>query len=135
MEPTKPKLGRPYGAKYTPGIRVCLPPEVESALRGAKRLTGVTISEMIRLGVLAVLGSTEAIAVDRIESKKASAPTKLRMIDYLRGLAKARLAMLEPDKAELLREADRVELVTRLQDAKRAHHSSSSPLGPVEVQS
>ncbi len=120
MAEGRTKLGRPYGAKYVGTVHVRMPSEVKSALRHARALTGISVSEVVRLGVLAAIGGAEAIAIERIESKKASGLTKIRMVDYLRGVARARLAIFEPDKAELLRKADRGEMLARLGEARKA---------------
>ena len=121
MAESKRRPGRPYGANYSSSIRVCFPPEVERALRRARRLTGVTISEMVRKGVMTALASTVGIAVDRIESKRASARTKLKMMDYLRSLARAEISLTDAELAERLRRVDR--------EARRARAKRSAITG------
>ena len=105
MAGTKKKRGRPYGANYCRGIRVRFPPEVDSALRRARRLYGVSISEMVRAGVMFVLAGSVPDAVAVIEHPKTGDSRKLRLIEYLRACTKAYIAVNEPEKAELLRQA------------------------------
>ena len=100
MAKDRKKLGRPYGRNYSGVVRVRLEPEVELALRRARRITGLRTSEMVRLGVSVLLASTGALAIDRVRSEKSSDRMRMVMIDYLRTLAKAGRAITKQGSTE-----------------------------------
>ena len=59
MGQVRKKYRRRYGEHLVRAMRVRLPPEVDSALRQARKLFGIPIAEMVRAG-------TERALVDQV---------------------------------------------------------------------
>ena len=66
----KKKRGRPYGQNFTRAIRVRFPPEVDFALRKARRLFGISIAEFVRAGVMQAFADTVPRAVAALDDPK-----------------------------------------------------------------
>jgi len=101
---SKRRAGRPYGAHYVKAIRVRFPPEVDSALRGIRRLFGVSLSDLVRMGTMRALCDKVAEAVARIRDPATGEWMQLHLIEFLHVLSEAGLALDCPEVAAVLRE-------------------------------
>ena len=79
-------------------------PEVEVALRKAKRLFGISIAEFVRSGVVHAMAASVPKVVARIDDPKTSDSMKMKLAEYLRACAYSDIAIHDPELAKQLRE-------------------------------
>ena len=123
--------GRPYGAHYVRAIRVRFPPEVDSALRRLRRLSGVSVSQLVRMGMMRMFCDKVREAVAAIDDPATSERIQLEWIEFLRVCSEADLALHYPEVAAVLRESKRrlAEEARRERRAERmlAEHRTTPP--------
>ena len=100
----KRKTARSYGNHLTKDLRVRLAPETDGALRKAKQLFSIPISEFVRAGVEDVLARSVPMVVARIDDPKTSDSMKMKLAEYLRACAYSDIAIHQPELAKQLRE-------------------------------
>ncbi len=88
----------PPGRKYGAAIRVRLTLEVDQAVRAARRILGISLSQFIRAGVEMKMAELLPRCVNIADDSNANGRTRLRMIEFLRKCQKAALSLHVPSK-------------------------------------
>ena len=97
----------PPGRKYGAAIRVRLTLEVDQAVRAARRIMGISLSQFIRAGVEMKMAELLPRCVNIADDSNANGRTRLQMIEFLRKCQKAALSLQVPSKLQTTRRVAR----------------------------
>lgn len=93
------KVKRPYKYNLTKGVRVAISPELDSALRHVRRQFGVSMSHVIRMGIMVALAKQVPEAVAIAHDPTVHPTKRLKMAEFIRACAKAEASLREPEVA------------------------------------
>ena len=94
MEPTRRK---PTAVRYGSVVRVRLPPDMERAVRAARRILGINLSTFIRAGIEQQLRVALPKAIAIAKDPDANPRLQLKMIQFLQQARKGNLALHYPE--------------------------------------
>lgn len=83
VDSTKNKPGRPKGRHVGPSVRARLTPELYQAAQAAKRVLGLSLSDLIRLGVRNAVASACRRAAEIARSHERGGGSRLRALEFL----------------------------------------------------